>query len=91
MEIKAAAKHSPVFDPDCPPSGLTALAEFATKAKSLRMRTAKPAVTIRLTSECLEAYKALGRGYTGVMADVLTYAITNPEFLTRYASEAQHS
>jgi uncharacterized protein (DUF4415 family) len=40
-------------------------------------------VTIRLVPDCITAYKALGKGYTGIMADVLTYAIHNPDILTR--------
>jgi hypothetical protein len=31
--------------------------------------------------DVLARYKALGKGYTGVMADVLDYAVNNPEFL----------
>ena len=28
-------------------------------------------------------YKALGRGYTGIMADVLNYVADNPEILSK--------
>ncbi|MDR2375941.1 MAG: BrnA antitoxin family protein, partial [Treponema sp.] len=38
----------------------------------------KPAVTIRITPEVLAKYKALGKGYTGIMADVLNYVADNP-------------
>jgi hypothetical protein len=31
----------------------------------------------------LEQYKALGKDYTGIMADVLTYVVHNPDILTR--------
>jgi hypothetical protein len=30
----------------------------------------------------LEQYKSLGKGYTGIMADVLKYAVENPNILT---------
>jgi uncharacterized protein (DUF4415 family) len=43
----------------------------------------KKAVTIRLIPDCLEKYKALGKGYTGIMADVLNYAVNNPEILSK--------
>ena len=61
-----------------------ALAEFAAKARELRHKTkrVKPAVTIRITPECLSKYKALGKGYTGIMADVLNAAADNADFLT---------
>jgi hypothetical protein len=32
---------------------------------------------------CLSKYKALGKGYTGIMADVLNYVADNPEILTK--------
>jgi uncharacterized protein (DUF4415 family) len=47
------------------------------------MRRTKPAVTIRMEAKALNKYKALGRGYTGVMADVLSYAAEHPDFLTQ--------
>jgi hypothetical protein len=34
----------------------------------------------------LEKYKALGKGYTGIMADVLNYASDNPEILSKARS-----
>jgi uncharacterized protein (DUF4415 family) len=84
-EIRAAAKAPITYTPDCPESTPEALAEFAAKARELRqrMKRTKPAVTIRITSDCLTKYKALGKGYTGIMADVLNYVADNPEILTR--------
>jgi uncharacterized protein (DUF4415 family) len=38
-------------------------------------------VTIRITPEVLAQYKALGKGYMGIMADVLNYVADNPEIL----------
>jgi uncharacterized protein (DUF4415 family) len=83
--IKVAARGPIRYTPDCPKSSPAALAEFAAKARELRqsMKQKKPAVTIRITSTCLEKYKALGKGYTGIMADVLDYAADNPEILNR--------
>jgi uncharacterized protein (DUF4415 family) len=88
-EIRAAAKAPIAYTPDCPKTTPEGLAEFAAKARELRqrMKRTKPAVTIRVTPDCLTKYKALGKGYTGIMADVLDYAADNPEILSR-ASEA---
>ncbi|MDR0684173.1 MAG: BrnA antitoxin family protein [Spirochaetaceae bacterium] len=82
--IRAAAKLPVNYTPDCPPSTPKALVEFAAMARELRKnkRHIRPAVTIRLMPDCLEKYKAMGKGYTGVMADVLEYAVNNPEILT---------
>jgi uncharacterized protein (DUF4415 family) len=45
-------------------------------------------VALRLEPETLEKYQALGRGYTGIMADVLDYVADNPEILTRASGES---
>jgi uncharacterized protein (DUF4415 family) len=78
---KEARKHPEAYDPDCPPSSPQALAEFAAQARELRKRKAAPVVSIRVKPEALAKYKALGRGYSGIMADVLNYVADNPEIL----------
>jgi uncharacterized protein (DUF4415 family) len=84
-EIRSAAKAPITYTSNCPESTPDALAEFAAKARELRqcMKRAKPAVTIRITPGCLTKYKALGKGYTGIMADVLNYVADNPEILAK--------
>jgi uncharacterized protein (DUF4415 family) len=80
---RAAKKFPEEYDPDCPPSGPEALREFA-ELRAARIRDKKrPTVTLRITPEILEQYKSLGKGYTGIMADVLTYAAKNPEILSK--------
>jgi uncharacterized protein (DUF4415 family) len=80
---REAKKHPEEYDPECPPSSLEALAEFAAQARALRKRKAAPVVSVRLKPETLEKYKALGRGYSGIMADVLNYVADNPEILSK--------
>ena len=82
---KEAKKHPPVCDPDCPPSKPEALAEFAAMARERRKnrRSPAPVVALRLMPEVLAKYKALGKGYTGIMADVLNYVADNPEILSK--------
>jgi uncharacterized protein (DUF4415 family) len=84
-EIRAAAKGPITYTADSPMSTPEALAEFAAKARELRQnkRRIKPAVTIRIMPDVLEKYKALGKGYTGIMSDVLSYAANNPHVLTQ--------
>jgi uncharacterized protein (DUF4415 family) len=86
--VREARKAPPVYDPECPPSSPEALAEFAAMARELRKnrRNPAPVVAIRLAPDVLKKYKALQRGYTSVMADILTYAVNNPEFLSRAAN-----
>jgi len=45
-----------------------------------------PVVALRIQPDVLEKYKALGRGYSGIMADVLKLAADNPEILSKAAS-----
>jgi uncharacterized protein (DUF4415 family) len=45
-------------------------------------RKKKQSVTIRIAPDVLENYKMTGSGYTGIMADVLKYAVNNPDILT---------
>ena len=86
-QIQEIAKRPIHYTEDCPESTPEALAEFAAMARARRKRKVKPMVALRLEPEVLEKYKALGDGYTGIMADVLNYVANNPEILSR-ASEA---
>ena len=79
--IKAAQKMPPVYDPECPPSTPEALKEFAYLAAERNRRKKKQQVTIRVAPDVLENYKTMGDGYTGIMADVLKYALDNPGIL----------
>jgi uncharacterized protein (DUF4415 family) len=40
-------------------------------------------IALRVEPETLKKYKALGKGYTGIMADVLNYVADNPEILSK--------
>ena len=60
-----------------------ALKEFAFMAAERSRQRRKQAVTIRVVPGCLSKYKALGKGYTGVMADVLSYVADNPQILSK--------
>jgi hypothetical protein len=57
------------------------LKEFAQLAAERNRRKKKRSVTIRIAPDVLETYRTMGDGYTGVMADVLKYAINNPAVL----------
>jgi uncharacterized protein (DUF4415 family) len=82
-QIREIAKKPIHYTEDCPESTPEALAEFAAMARARRQRKTKPMVALRLEPETLEKYQALGRGYTGIMADVLNYVADNPEILTK--------
>jgi len=81
-QIREIAKKPIRYTEDCPESTPEALAEFAALARARRQRKTKPMVALRVEPETLDKYKALGNGYTGIMADVLNYVADNPEILS---------
>jgi len=46
----------------------------------------KKSVTIRVAPDILESYKTMGSGYTGVMADILKYAVENLDIMAKVTS-----
>jgi len=82
-QINEIAKKPIHYTEDCPESTPEALLEFAAMARARRQKKTKPMVALRVEFETLEKYKALGKGYTGIMADVLDYVADNPEILTK--------
>jgi uncharacterized protein (DUF4415 family) len=82
QRLKKLSKKPINYTEDCPPSSPEALKEFAHLAAERNRRKKKKSVTIRVTPDVLESYKTMGEGYTGIMADVLKYAINNPGILT---------
>jgi uncharacterized protein (DUF4415 family) len=79
------AKKYPLNLKDFPEASPEALDEFAAMARELRKnkKNTKPVIALRIAPETLEKYKSLGKGYTGIMADVLDYVAKNPEMLAK--------
>ena len=77
------AKKRPINLEDCPELPPEALKEFAVMAAERNRQRRRQAVTIRVVPDCLTKYKTLGKGYTGIMADVLNYVANNPDILSR--------
>ena len=78
--IERAATMPIVSDDDSPVYTPEQLAHLYLESKRLNK---KQTVGIRLNQKTIEQYKNLGRGYTGIMAAVLDYAITHPEVLKK--------
>ena len=76
--IKQAAKMPIVSDEDSPAYTSEQLAYLYSESKKLNK---KQTVGIRLNQKTIEQYKSLGKGYTGIMAAVLNYAINHPKIL----------
>jgi uncharacterized protein (DUF4415 family) len=80
--IKEAAKY-PINLEAAPELSSEALKEFAHLAAERNRKKKRQVVTLRLVPDCLSKYKALGKGYTSIMADVLNYVADNPEILSK--------
>jgi len=76
--INDVAKLPIVFDKDSPEYSPEQLAFLYSESKRL---SKKQTVGIRLNQKTIEQYKNLGKGYTGIMAAVLDYAINHPNIL----------
>jgi len=83
QEVRRAARKPINYTEDAPKSSPEALKEFAMQRAELNRQRRRQAVTIRVVPDCLTKYKALGKGYTGIMADVLNYVVDNPEILSK--------
>ena len=79
--VKKAARKPIRYTEDCPRSTPEALKEFAQLAAERNRRKKKKLITIRIAPDVLESYKTMGDGYTGIMSDVLRYAVNNPAIL----------
>jgi uncharacterized protein (DUF4415 family) len=82
-EARRAARRPINYTAEAPRSTPEALKEFAMQRAEMNRQKRRQAVTIRIQPEVLDKYKSLGRGYSGIMADVLKLAVDNPEILNR--------
>jgi len=78
--IERATQKPVVPDKDSPVYTLEQLAWLYSESKRLGK---KQTVGIRLNHQTIEQYKNFGKGYTGIMAAVLDYAIKHPEVLKK--------
>ena len=58
------------------------LKKIAHLAAERNRRKKKQPITIRIAPDVLESYKTMGSGYTGIMSDVLQYAVNNPTVIS---------
>jgi uncharacterized protein (DUF4415 family) len=83
-ELQEARKH-PINLDDCPELSPDALKEFAMLRADKNRLKKRQTISVRLSPSYIEKYKTLGKGYTGIMADVLAYAADHPEILFQLA------
>jgi uncharacterized protein (DUF4415 family) len=76
--INKAAKMPITHSKDSPVYTSEQLAHLYSESKRLGK---KKTVGIRLNPKTIEQYRDMGKGYTGIMAAVLDYAIKHPDIL----------
>jgi uncharacterized protein (DUF4415 family) len=76
--IEDAVERPIVPDVDSPIYTSEQLAYLYAESKQ---RNVKQTVGIRLNKRTIEQYRSFGKGYTGIMAAVLDYAIEHPDVL----------
>ena len=78
--IEQAVKIPIASDKDSPVYTSKQLAYLYLESKKLNK---KKTVGIRLNQKTIDQYRELGKGYTGIMAAVLDYAISHPDVLRK--------
>lgn len=73
--LEAAKNKPPVYDEENPPLTEAELAELRDKARKKREEKRKQNVTIRLDPKTLEKARALGSGYTTILAEIIEEAL----------------
>jgi len=81
QEVRRAVRRPVKYTEEFPPLSQEALKEFAQLAAERNRQKKKRLITIRITPDVLDSYKTMGSGYTGIMSDVLQYAVNNPSVL----------
>ncbi|HUM84654.1 MAG TPA: BrnA antitoxin family protein [Lachnospiraceae bacterium] len=71
------------FDEDSPELDAEQLKSFHRISKAKQDERRKETVTIRLSSQSLKTAKALGKGYTSVLARIFENALCDPETIKK--------
>lgn len=82
-EIEALRDREPEPDEENPAQTPEQLKQFRRVADEYRADKNKQTVTLRLSPSAIAKAKALGKGYTGILARVLENALNDPETLRK--------
>ena len=83
QELKEASKKRILFDEDSPSIPKEQLKEFSRVAKEKKAERKKGVVAIRLDPEVKRQYESLGKGYTGIMANILKNALNDLDLMKK--------
>lgn len=86
-ELENAEKNGQKTDPDFPPFTPEQLMKFRRISeiqKEERASNRKQNVTIRLSPATIKKAKSLGKGYTGILAQIIEEALNNPAVTEKF-------
>ncbi len=81
--LQDAAAYPITFDDDCPESTPEMLAAFRKEAEKRRSQRRKSVLSIRVSSETLEKARALGPGYSSILARMIERGLNDPETIRK--------
>lgn len=77
--LEEASRREPVYDPQNPPLTREEMVRMREAAKKKRAAQNKQTVSIRLSPQTLEKAKALGPGYTTILAEIIERALNGTD------------
>ena len=77
--LEEAAKWEPVYDPENPPLSEEEIIRMREAARRKRAAQNKQTVSLRLSPQTLEKAKALGPGYTTILAEIIEEALNGKD------------
>ena len=81
--LEQAEKMPICFDEDCPELSEEDLKKFRRISDERKNERRKQTVTLRVTPATLAKAKALGSGYSGVLARMLDFCLNDPEIIKK--------
>ncbi len=77
--LEEAKKKAPVYDEENPPFSEEELQQLRARARARREEQRKQNVTLRLSPKTIEKAKAMGPGYTTVLAEIIEEALNGKD------------
>ncbi|MGN0513106.1 MAG: BrnA antitoxin family protein [Lachnospiraceae bacterium] len=81
--IENAANMPILYDDDSPETTPEMLLAFRQAAEEKRKQRRKNVISIRVSNNTLEKAKALGSGYSGVLARMIDFCLNDPEIIKK--------
>lgn len=81
--IEHATTMPVLYDEDSPETTPEMLLAFRQAAEEKRKQRRKNVISIRVSNSTLEKAKALGSGYSGVLARMIDFCLNDPEIIKK--------